>query len=68
MELTFEEVKERIREREDPDTIMELLGITIDEICDSNVLDDPILSQWNRMQEIYSEDIDEFDTTCARYS
>jgi len=58
MALTFEEVKERIREREDPDTIMELLGITIDEICDSNVLDDPILSQWNRMQEIYSEGID----------
>jgi len=63
MGLTFEEVKERIREREDPDTIMELLGITIDEICDSNVLDDPIISQWNRMQEIYGENIYESNIT-----
>ena len=51
--LTFDELKERIREREDPDTIIDMLNITIDDIVDSGCLDEQIHAMIDKLQEVY---------------
>lgn len=53
--LTFDEIKEKIRERENPDSIIDMLDISIDELIDSGCLDEKIYLKFDELQDIYKD-------------
>ena len=56
MSYTLEELKELIKDREDPDFIIELLGATTEVLIESGCLDDLILKNFDSLTEYYMEE------------
>jgi hypothetical protein len=54
MSLTYDELKEAMKEREDVDTLVDFFQIDIDEFVESNLLDEKICDYWDILQEIYA--------------
>ena len=55
MALTFDEIKEAIKDREDVDTMVDFFQIDIDDFVESNVIDEKILDYWDILQDIYED-------------
>jgi hypothetical protein len=53
--MTYDELKEVIKEREDVDTLVDFFQIDIDEFVESNLLDEKILEYWDILQDVYKD-------------